>query len=80
MIHLHSKKTYYYLFFTDINGMWRIASANEHPQQQHTTINSNSNTQEGMKNNIDIEIFNFKKPDNLVTTKVAELNDRLAMM
>ena len=57
--------------------MWRIASANEHPQQQ---LNTNSNTQEGMKNIIDIEIFNFKKPDNSVTTNVAVHNDRLAMM
>ena len=60
--------------------MWRIASADEHPQQQHTTIPLNSNTKEGMKNIIDIEMFNFKQSENSATTRVAVLNDRLAMM
>ena len=59
--------------------MWRIASANEHSQQQHT-IPKNNNTQEGIQNKIDMTMFDFKQSENLATTQVAVLNDRLAMM
>ena len=58
--------------------MWKIASANEHSQQQHMI--PLNNTQEGIQNKIDMAMFDFKQSENLASTKVAVLNDRLAMM